>query len=204
MATRSLFSRPIHLLAVLWFLIHIPTTLLVDIQSSELRARGVRACAAAGRGRRFAAASSRPPASSLQSRTRPPRSPAGAVRQGLPAVCKGHAAVAHQGQRRPPGADAGPEGPRSCLGSCPAHWAHVGGRGWLAATGGFRGSWPFGRSGRRTPLCPDQPQSTRPSTPLYPPHAGARQPRVVCGLCLVRGVPAAALLLPSDIRLHRG
>ncbi|KAI8470014.1 MAG: transmembrane protein 6/97 [Monoraphidium minutum] len=31
--TRSLFARPIHLLAVLWFLIHIPTTLLVDIQS---------------------------------------------------------------------------------------------------------------------------------------------------------------------------
>ncbi|GBF96209.1 hypothetical protein Rsub_08754 [Raphidocelis subcapitata] len=33
MATQSLFARPLHLLAVLWFIIHIPTTLLIDIQS---------------------------------------------------------------------------------------------------------------------------------------------------------------------------
>lgn len=34
--TRSLFARPIHLIAVLWFLLHIPTTLLIDIQSSAI------------------------------------------------------------------------------------------------------------------------------------------------------------------------
>jgi hypothetical protein len=33
MATTSIFTRPVHLIAVLWFLIHIPTTLLIDIQS---------------------------------------------------------------------------------------------------------------------------------------------------------------------------
>jgi hypothetical protein len=40
MATSSLLSRPIHLIAVLWFLVHIPTTLLVDIQSSMLQQAG--------------------------------------------------------------------------------------------------------------------------------------------------------------------
>lgn len=35
-----LTSRPMDLIAVLWFVMHIPTTLIIDVQSSESEAEG--------------------------------------------------------------------------------------------------------------------------------------------------------------------
>lgn len=97
MATRSLFARPIHLLAVLWFVMHIPTTLLIDIQSSgcqlawrcrALRARCVSLSAATARAHAaaHATASRRPPHPSMQQHLQYPPPTPGHVRNRSPAA----------------------------------------------------------------------------------------------------------------------
>lgn len=48
-AVKSIFRRPWHLICVLWFVVHIPTTILVDGQSGAfvLTPRGTAAASAA-------------------------------------------------------------------------------------------------------------------------------------------------------------
>jgi hypothetical protein len=106
MATASLFSRPLHLIAVLWFLIHIPTTLLVDIQSSA-RAGG------SDRGPRSGAPRSAAQRSAAQ-RSAAQRSAARAARPR----CAAAAARPRRGPTRaPPPAPSFP--PQSCRSTWP-------------------------------------------------------------------------------------
>jgi hypothetical protein len=69
---KSIFRRPWHLICVLWFVMHIPTTILVDGQSGERRGPALgRPCAARLRRRPRASRSQPPPPLTPHPKTKP-------------------------------------------------------------------------------------------------------------------------------------